>query len=288
VSETGSLPGYNPDTAAVTFTVDEYGLIDGSWRKELVFTNVPHVLTISKQSITGGEEIPGATLTITDDSGNTIAEWVSGDTPHVITAIPAGNYTLTEKLPAPGYTTAESIRFTVSDQLTVQSVTMKDDFTKVQISKSDITSGEPVEGATLVITDSEGKEVARWVTTKDPYYIEKLSVGTYTLTEITAPKGYETAESVIFEVKDHGEIQKVVMYDRPEEPKDVSGKKKAKKKAPVTGASAPSAPAAAAVISGSAPRTGDVTNIAPAFLAALLSLIVIAGIISLRRRKKRL
>lgn len=53
-----------------------------------------------------------------------------------------------------------------------------------------------------------------------------LPIGTYTLHEETAPDGYLVAEDVTFEVKDTGEIQKVVMKDEaipteePETPQD--------------------------------------------------------------------
>ena len=94
-------------------------------------------------------------------------------------------------------------------------VTMKDDVTKVKITKTDITDAKPVEGAELIIKDADGNEVAKWTTTKEPYYIEKLPIGNYTLTEITAPSGYATAETVSFTVEDTGEIQMVEMKDAP-------------------------------------------------------------------------
>ena len=103
--------------------------------------------------------------------------------------------------------------FTVKDTGVEQKVEMKDDYTKVEITKSDITDGKPVIGAKLTIFDQDGKEVESWVTEEKPHYIEKLPVGDYTLREVTAPDGYLKAEDVKFTVKDTGEIQKVVMKD---------------------------------------------------------------------------
>ena len=40
-----------------------------------------------------------------------------------------------------------------------------------------------------------------------------LPIGKYTLHEVSAPDGYLVTEDIIFEVKDTGEIQKVVMKD---------------------------------------------------------------------------
>ena len=80
---------------------------------------------------------------------------------------------------------------------------MKDDYSKVEISKTDITTGEELEGAKL------------------PHLVEKLPVGEeLTLREITAPEGYEIAEDVKFTLEDTMEIQKVEMKDArtPETP----------------------------------------------------------------------
>ena len=170
---------------------------------------------ISKQEITGGKEIPGAHLVIKDKDGNVVAEWDSTETPHYIERIPIGSYTLTETKPADGYVTAETISFEVKDTPEIQHVKMYDDVTKVEISKQDITTKEELPGAKLVIRDKDGKTVETWVSTDEPHYIEKLPIGDYTLTEITAPNGYQKAETVKFTVKDTGEIQHVVMYDSP-------------------------------------------------------------------------
>lgn len=50
---------------------------------------------------------------------------------------------MTETLPAKGYVTASKIEFTVENTNEVQKVEMKDDVTKVEISKTDIAGKEP-------------------------------------------------------------------------------------------------------------------------------------------------
>ena len=99
---------------------------------------------------------------MTDESGNTVDEWTSGKEPHIIKELTVGKkYTMTETLPADGYVTAESITFTVEDTSEVQKVEMKDDVTKVQISKTDI-SGKELPGAKLTVLDKNGKTVESW------------------------------------------------------------------------------------------------------------------------------
>ena len=170
---------------------------------------------ISKKDLTNGEELPGAHLQVTDEAGTVIDEWVSTDTPHYIEKLIVGKtYTLTETLPAEGYTTAESIRFTVADTGEVQHVSMEDDITRIQISKTDLTTGAELPGAHLQVTDEAGTLIDEWVSTDTPHYMEKLVVGkTYTLTETLPAEGYATAESIEFTVGDTGELQKIEMKD---------------------------------------------------------------------------
>lgn len=73
---------------------------------------------------------------------------------------------------------------------------MRDDTIKVEISKKDLTTMEELPGADLTITDKDGKEIDRWVSTDTPHYIEKLPAGDYTLTEVKAPDGYAFADYV--------------------------------------------------------------------------------------------
>ena len=74
----------------------------------------------------------------------------------------------------------------------------------VEISKVDATTGKELPGATLVIKDSTGKEIDKWVSTSETHKV-KLNPGTYTLTETIAPEGYLLSkETVTFTVKADG------------------------------------------------------------------------------------
>ena len=126
LQEQQTLPGYVRDETVYEIEVDERGLIHGVPQWVMILTNTPNTVDISKQDITGKEELSGAELIITDEKGETVASWISGDTPHRISGLPAGKYVLTEITAPKGYRVAESICFTLTDSLEVQQVTMYD------------------------------------------------------------------------------------------------------------------------------------------------------------------
>lgn len=230
---------------------------------EFVFENEPTTVELTKTDLTTEKELPGAHLKVTDEDGNVIDEWVSTEKAHVIKELTVGkSYTMTETKPADGYVTAESITFTVENTAEIQKQEMKDDVTKVLISKQDI-AGKELPGAKLMILDADGKVVESWTSTEEAHYIEMLPIGKYTLREETAPEGYLVAKDVEFEVKDTAEVQKVVMVDeeKPKESTPEGGKP-----------------------SKDAPKTGDNTNL-------LLWLIVLgmslSGVVVLGRKIKK-
>ena len=222
-------PHYIEKLPAGTYTLTEAKAPDGYALAESVpFTVLPTgevqqfemlddviKVEISKKDLTTMEELPGAELTITDKDGKEIERWVSTDKPHYIEKLPAGDYTLTEITAPDGYAFAESVPFTVTPTGEVQQFEMLDDIIKVEISKKDLTTMEELPGAELTLTDKDGKEIDRWVSSDKPHYIEKLPAGDYTLTEVTAPDGYEIAEEISFTVLPTGEVQRVVMKDAP-------------------------------------------------------------------------
>ena len=181
---------------------------------DFTFENQPTTVELTKTDLTTGKELPGAHLKVTDSDGNIVDEWTSTEESHVIKELVVGKeYTMTETKPADGYVTAESITFTVENTAEVQKHEMKDDVTKVEISKTDITGEIEIPGAKLTILDKDDQVVESWTSTEEAHYIEKLPIGKYTLREEQAPKGYLLTADVMFEVKDTGEIQKVAMKD---------------------------------------------------------------------------
>ena len=219
IKETSPAPGFATTDETQEFTFEYEGAEKEKVSYAFTFEDEPTVIEITKTSLTDEKELEGAKLQVTDESGKVVDSWTSGKEAHVIKELVVGQkYTLTETKPADGYVTAESITFTVEDTAKSQKIEMKDDVTKVEISKTDI-SGKELPGAKLTILDKDGKTVESWTSEEKPHYIEMLPIGEYTLREESAPDGYLVAEDVKFTVKDTGEIQKVVMKDevKPEE-----------------------------------------------------------------------
>ena len=267
VKEVKAPAGFVTTEEVKEFTFEYAGADVPEVTFEHTFENEATIFEITKSDLTTGEELPGAKLEVTDQDGTVVDEWTSGTEPHIIKELEVGKeYTLTETLPADGYVTAESITFTVENTAEVQKVEMKDDVTKVEISKTDI-SGKELPGAKMTVLDKDGNAVESWTSTDKPHYMEKLPIGDYILREETAPEGYLIAEDVEFSVKDTGEIQKVSMKDEkkpsetPQTPQE------------------PSKPT-------DTPKTGDDSNIRLWLLLAGLALCGTGGSLFLLKKKK--
>ena len=125
----------------IKFTVDVYGNItvenvEATVTSEngnplIVMVDDTTKVQISKQDITTGEELPGATLQIIDEDGNVVEEWVSTDEAHFIEGklIAGKEYTLKEIIAPEGYEIANEIKFTVNADGTVTEVVMYDEHT---------------------------------------------------------------------------------------------------------------------------------------------------------------
>lgn len=196
---------------------------------EITAENKAITVAISKEDIYGNE-LEGASIQLIDENGDIVDEWTSDGENHIITNIPAGGYTLKEVAAPDGYIIATDISFTIDEygNVTVDSVeataetedvipcvTMIDNTTIVKISKQDMTTGTELAGAKLQVIDKDGNIVEEWISTNEPHYIEAKLIANeiYTLREITAPDGYNTAEDIEFTVNADGSVTEVVMKD---------------------------------------------------------------------------
>ena len=125
----------------IKFSVDIYGnvTVENVDSKALSDNGYPLIAMvddttkarISKQDVTTGKELPGATLQIIDENGNVVEEWVSTNEPHMIEGklIAGKEYTLKEIIAPEGYEITNEIKFTVNADGTVTEVVMYDEQT---------------------------------------------------------------------------------------------------------------------------------------------------------------
>lgn len=141
-----------------------------------------------------------------DENGN--------ETTHMIRGLQEDmEYTLIEVSAPNDYVIAKSKDFTMKDK----DINLEMVDKQVTVKKTDLVTGDEVEGAELTVTDKEtGEIVDQWISTKEEHYVSNLEEGkTYILTETVAPNGYYVAESIEFVVSDDKEIQKIEMKDAP-------------------------------------------------------------------------
>lgn len=84
---------------------------------------------------------------------------------------------------------------------------------KLEISKVDASDEHTLEGAVLALYNSSGEEIERWTTTNEKKVFKGLSYGNYTIKELKAPKGYNTAEDIKVTITEDTETLSVKMYD---------------------------------------------------------------------------
>lgn len=160
-------------------------------------------------------KISGSTMQLKKADGTVVETWTTEkDKSKTFKGLPAGKYILHEKKAPDGYVTAKDIEFEVFAVSEVQKVEMIDEITKTEFTKTDAKTGKLLKGATMQILDEKGKVVKEWVSEDKPAKFEKLPVGKYILHEAKAPKGYELAKDIEFEVKDTTDVQAFTMADK--------------------------------------------------------------------------
>ena len=176
---------------------------------------IDKVVEISKQDISGNE-LEGATLVVTSTkTKNIVDKWVSGKEPHKVNGlIENEEYILHEEIVVDGYVKATDVKFTVTSDKETQKVIMIDKI--LEVVKTDLVTGEEIEGAELKVIDEDGNVIDEWTSTKEPHKVVGLEENKkYKLVEITAPYGYEITEEIEFTVSEDKETQRVEMKDMP-------------------------------------------------------------------------
>ena len=134
---------------------------------------------------------------------------------------PFAKYVARELVKPAGYVTnEEAVNFDTKYQgqdvkAAVYNSEYKNTPTTFEFTKTDITSGAELTGATLTVLDKDGNVVDTWTSdAKEAHVIKRLVVGEiYTLREEFAPYGYLNATDIQFTVEDTGKVQHVEMKD---------------------------------------------------------------------------
>lgn len=215
LEEISTLDGLVLDTTKHEIVFKQEDTTTKVYTKEEKLVNDTTSVEFSKTDITGDKELKGATLTVTDSEGNVIDKWISGEKTHKIEGLKVGKtYVLKEEIQVDSYVKATDIKFEVKNTNEVQKVTMIDKL--VEVIKTDVVSGEEIEGAELIVTDENGNEIDRWISSKEPHHVKGLEEGKrYFLEEKTCPYGYEIAEKQEFVVSLDKETQRIEMKDMP-------------------------------------------------------------------------
>lgn len=215
LEEISTLDGLVLDTTKHEIVFKQEDTTTKVYSKKEKLVNDTTSVEFSKTDITGDKELKGATLTVTDSEGNVIDKWISGEKTHKIEGLKVGKtYVLKEEIQVDSYVKATDIKFEVKNTNEVQKVTMIDKL--VEVIKTDVVSGEEIEGAELIVTDENGNEIDRWISSKEPHHVKGLEEGKkYFLEEKTCPYGYEIAEKQEFIVSLDKETQRIEMKDMP-------------------------------------------------------------------------
>ena len=179
-------------------------------------------VTVVKIDKKTNKTLAGAKLVVKDAAGNTVTSWTSTTNGHVIRNLKPGTYTVTEVSAPKGYKLDSTpVKFTITAENETVTVKVYNEPKEsvVNILKIDNSTQKPLAGATLVIKNANGTEVARFTTTTEPYVLTDLEDGTYTVEEVAAPAGYIlSTEKITFTIDDDHMSHQITFGNNPEVP----------------------------------------------------------------------
>ena len=167
-------------------------------------TNAPHhqTITVNWKGLNGsfeltktnanGQPLTGAKFTLKDSNGHVVGTKTTENGKLSFTNIPEGTYTLIEDSAPAGYVTVGNQTVVIkADQTTKLTLVDKQAKGNFELTKNNA-NGQPLTGAKFTLKDSKGNVVGTKTTENGKLSFNNLPVGTYTLTEDSAPAGYVT------------------------------------------------------------------------------------------------
>ena len=179
-------------------------------------------ISIKKVDEKTNKPLAGAVLVVKNAQGKEITRWTSTINDHIIENIAPGTYTLEEVSAPVGYILNKTpITFKIDSNKVVYTLTMKNTPKNIviNINKIDSETKKPLTGAVLVIKNSTGKVVERFVTDEKAHVITDIPYGTYTVEEESAPNGYiKSNEKITFTVDDLHQSHQITITNTKETP----------------------------------------------------------------------
>lgn len=214
VKEKTAPDGYVLDTTEHAVTLD-----DSHTSVNVAVQNQKNAIVLQKVSKNDGTVMEGVTFHIwNDDKSYDKTQKTDSNGRITIDGVKDGTWHYQETATKDGYVLDNAVKdFTVSDgKVNGQSnltITVENDYTKLDLAKVDSGTGENISGAKLSLLDSNGRLVESWTSGSTPHRIEKLKPGQYTLREDQAPDYYKLADPITFTLESKADTQTIIMKD---------------------------------------------------------------------------
>lgn len=214
VKEKTAPDGYVLDTTEHAVTLD-----DSHTSVNVAVQNQKNAIVLQKVSKNDGIVMEGVTFHIwNDDKSYDKTQKTDSNGRITIDGVKDGTWHYQETATKDGYVLDNAVKdFTVSDgKVNGQSnltITVENDYTKLDLAKVDSGTGENISGAKLSLLDSNGRLVESWTSGSTPHRIEKLKPGQYTLREDQAPDHYKLADPITFTLESKADTQTITMKD---------------------------------------------------------------------------